>query len=259
MIAFNYIDRQKSAIGTSEKSQKVHSANWKEEVYLRKELESLKKQENETISRIFSDQRLVAHQFRRRISRSIDLIKSHEKLKADVKHQKKNKSGVNQNSIITKFSERPGSVRSTTSSQGAERLADSVTGYNQRQKSTSTFRRPVTASETSGRLWERRIRLMTSNLQRAKSAPTFRITVNQTVEELHNRQRSKATAFSRGGASTFSINREHWNKNRIAEVAKQREAVLKFAKRIQHSQMENRINLGYSTEKGTSDDDPEKK
>ena len=77
----SYIDRQKSGPGSSEKSQKVHSANWKEEIQLKKELDCLSKQEQQRVARISSDQRVVVHRFQRKLSASVDIAKTHDKVK----------------------------------------------------------------------------------------------------------------------------------------------------------------------------------
>lgn len=227
MFSFNYIDRQNSAVGSSEKSQKIHSANWKEEVHLRKELESLKKQEHETISRIFSDQRIVAHQFRRRLCRSMELVRNHEKLKGELEQFRNDNFEASQKSQMAKYSKRSARLQSSS--------VQSLDTFPENEKYTQTscnlFRRPVTASEKRGREWDRTIKSTTSKLsQRAKSAPISRTTAYFVPGKNLDKPQYKTTVFNQTKRERFSISREQFNRNRILEVAKQREAVLKFIK-----------------------------
>ena len=227
MFSFNYIDRQNSAVGSSEKSQKIHSANWKEEVHLRKELESLKKQEHETISRIFSDQRIVAHQFRRRLCRSMELVRNHEKLKGELEQFRNDNFEASQKSQMAKYSKRSARLQSSS--------VQSLDTFPENEKYTQTscnlFRRPVTASENRGREWDRTIKSTTSKLsQRAKSAPISRTTAYFVPGKNLDKPQYKTTVFNQTKRERFSISREQFNRNRILEVAKQREAVLKFIK-----------------------------
>ena len=226
MFSFNYIDRQNSAVGSSEKSQKIHSANWKEEVHLRKELESLKKQEHETISRIFSDQRIVAHQFRRRLCRSMELVRNHEKLKGELEQFKNDNFEARTRASLNQ-SKRSARLQSS--------LVQSLDTFPENEKYTQTscnlFRRPVTASENRGREWDRTIKSTTSKLsQRAKSAPISRTTAYFVPGKNLDKPQYKTTVFNQTKRERFSISREQFNRNRILEVAKQREAVLKFIK-----------------------------
>ena len=228
MFSFNYIDRQNSAVGSSEKSQKIHSANWKEEVHLRKELESLKKQEHETISRIFSDQRIVAHQFRRRLCRSMELVRNHEKLKGELEQFKPNDNvKASQKSHMAKYSKRSARLQSSS----VQSLDTFPENENHTQTSCNLFRRPLTASEKCCREGDRTIKSTTSNLsRRVKSAPISRTTAYFVPGKDLDKPQYKTTAFNQTKRERFSICREQFNRNRILEVAKQREAVLKFIK-----------------------------
>ena len=153
MLSFCYVDRQKSSLGSSEKSQVVHSANWKEQVHLKKELELLRRQESESIKRIASDQRMITRKFLHRIVRSIDQIKKIEKMKDEIKlvNSQRNASDEISSSETSKWT-KSGEICRT------------------RCKRT----RPVTASELQGHAWERRISLMAKNIQRTKSAPNMK-------------------------------------------------------------------------------------
>jgi hypothetical protein len=165
---FNYIDRQQSkAGGNSEKSQKVHCANWKEEVHLRKELEALRRQENVTLKRIISDQKAVANKFRRRVYRTIELINSHEEVKVGMKRIRNTKNAVHQNS-------QPKLIAPGLPSMQANNGKASSLVPNMREKPNNTAKRPVTASELRVRAWGQKIQTISSKLQRAQSAPAMR-------------------------------------------------------------------------------------
>ena len=254
MTSFNFVDRQQASVGSSEKSQKVHSANWKEEVHLRKEIESLKKQEDETVNRIFIDQRIVAHQFRCRITRSIDLITAHEKLKEDlIKFQETNRQTLktsrshqgNHGDLNTamrrsksQLSERRRQTFSNTKHRTAKDFQDDK---------SSPIRRPVTASAARGRAWEQRIDSMARNLQRAKSAPISRKTkCNGVVEEyscIRKHNKSSGVLKRASTAAIVPVNPDKLERNRTIEVARQREAILKFIKGIEHLQLRKTMHL----------------
>ena len=161
MLSFCYIDRQTSSAGSSEKSQVVHSANWKEQVYLKKELRLLQRQENAAIRRIASDQQMVTHNFLHRILRSIDQIKEIEKMKEDIKQINNQTNRLHK--TISDSSRFP-SLGPTIERPGCRRI------YSAECRRV----RPVTASELQGRVWQRKIGLMAKNIQRAKSACDIR-------------------------------------------------------------------------------------
>ena len=173
MLSFCYVDRQKSSLGSSEKSQVVHSANWKEQVHLKKELELLRRQENETMKRITFDQRMVSHRFVHRILRSIDQIKKIENLKEEIEqmnYQKFDKT--------TPDSEKNKEVSySFVTSNISPRKDLSAERLTSGQLKRTAECRPVTASEMQGRAWERKIGLMVKNIQRAKSASIRKVTI----------------------------------------------------------------------------------
>jgi hypothetical protein len=171
MLSFCYVDRQKSSVGSSEKSQVVHSANWKEQVHLKKELQLLHRQKNEAIKRIASDQRMVTRKFLHRIVRSIDQIKVIEKMKEDIKQINIQRNGLDKKSSDSESNEE---VCSPTP-PSFPRLTTTNEKHKCRQVTTGCRRvRPATASELQGRAWERKIGLMAKNIQRSKSASDIR-------------------------------------------------------------------------------------
>ena len=189
MLSFCYVDRQKSSLGSSEKSQVVHSANWKEQVHLKKELELLRRQENETMKRITFDQRMVSHRFVHRILRSIDQIKKIENLKEEIeqmnyqKFDKTTPDSEKNKEVGYSFVTSNISPRKDVS---AERL---TSGQLYRSVECRPIR-PVTASEMQGRAWERKIGLMVKNIQRAKSASVRKVTI-QSLDHKKNWKVSK--------------------------------------------------------------------
>jgi hypothetical protein len=223
---FNYIDRQQSqASGNSEKSHKVHCANWKEEVHLRKELKALTRQENSTIKRIFCDQKIVANKFRHRVYRTMKLIKTHEELKVGMASIRSTN-----NSAYGKFQPKynaPG-LLFTANVDKASSL-----GLNVKEKFNHLLKRPVTASELRVQAWERKVQTMSSKLQRAQSAPALRPNFHS-VEEKYitklNNSKICKTVDRKSRNSYMSV--KYKDVSRDVEVAKQREAVMSFIEKI---------------------------
>lgn len=172
MNGFNYIDRQQSATGSSEKSQKVHCANWKEEVHLCQKLEALRRQENATIKRIFSDQKIIANRFRHRVHQSIELIKTHEELKVGLA-KKETKGNLAYGQFQTENNRRGLSFMASVD-KASNWCSDGKT------KSIQLLKRPVTASELRVKAWERKIQTISSKLRRVQSAPVLRKNVQAT-------------------------------------------------------------------------------
>lgn len=166
MNGFNYIDRQQSATRSSEKSQKVHCANWKEEVHLSKKLEALRRQENAAIKRIFSDQKIIANRFRHRVHQSIELIKTHEELKVGLA---KKETGSN---LAYGLFKTENNSRGLSFMERVDKPSNWC--FNGKTKSNHLLRRPVTASELRVRAWERKIQTVSSKLRRVQSAPVLR-------------------------------------------------------------------------------------
>ncbi len=172
MLSFCYIDRQTSSAGSSEKSQVVHSANWKEQVHLKKELRLLQRQENAAIRRIASDQQMVTHKFLHRILRSIDQIKEIEKMKEDIKQINNQTNRLHKTISDSKSNE----MVSPSATSRFPSLGPTIERPGCRRIYSAECRRvrPVTASELQGRVWQRKIGLMAKNIQRAKSACDIR-------------------------------------------------------------------------------------
>ena len=197
---FNYIDRQQSQVtGNSEKSQKVHCANWKEEVHLRKKLELLTRQKNGSIKHIFSEQKIVAIKFRRNVYRSIELIKTHEDLKCGMA----SKNGLNQ----PKYYDREASGLKLHTKEGSSHL----------------IKRPVTASELHVRAWDRKILKMNSKLQRVHSAPIFR---------KNNANTNSSKSYKTSDLYSASAKYKEMNLNRDVKVISEKEAFMNFMEKI---------------------------
>ena len=220
---FNYIDRQQSqATGNSEKSHKVHCANWKEEVHLRKRLEEFKRQEDSSIKSIVSDQKIVANKFRRHVYRSVELIKTHERLKDRITNLKNN--SMNEN-----FQPKC-SIRGRLFTANDNKW--SSTSRNIKDKSNRLVKlRPVTASELRVRAWEQRIETMSSKLQRAQSAPTLRTNAYCMKQKYHGNLTSSRTT----DRTYRSMRCKKEKLDRSEELAKERNAVLNFIEKIKQS------------------------
>ena len=220
---FNYIDRQQSqATGNSEKSHKVHCANWKEEVHLQKRLEEFKRQEDSSIKSIVSDQKIVANKFRRHVYRSVELIKTHERLKDRITNLKNN--SMNEN-----FQPKC-SIRGRLFTANDDK--SSSMSRNMKDKSNHLVKlRPVTASELRVRAWEQRIETMSSKLQRAQSAPTLRANVYCMEQKYHGNLTSSRTT----DRTYRSMKCKKAKLDRNEELAKERNAVLNFIEKIKQS------------------------
>ena len=218
---FNYIDRQQSqATGNSEKSHKVHCANWKEEVHLHKELEAFRRQENSAIKSIVSDQKVVANKFRRHVYRSIELIKTHEGLK-DKMTSFRNRNNSTYENFQPKYTARP----FLFAANGGK---SSSMSQNIKDKPNHLMKRPVTASELRVRAWEQRIQTITSKLQRAQSAPALTSNIHS-MEPIYNLNCCKTAGRNR------SMKYKRAKLNRAEELAKERNAVLNFIEKIKQS------------------------
>lgn len=219
---FSYIDRQQSqATGNSEKSHKVHCANWKEEVHLRKRLEEFKRQEDSSIKSIVSDQKIVANKFRRHVYRSVELIKTHERLKDRITKFKNNSMNENFQPTYTVHG-RLFSANDDKSSSMSRNIKD---------KSNLVKLRPVTASELRVRAWEQRIETMSSKLQRAQSAPALRANVYCMEQKYHGNLTSSRTTDRK----CRSMKCKKAKLDRNEELAKERNAVLNFIEKIKQS------------------------
>ena len=221
---FNYIDRQQSkAGGNSEKSQKVHCANWKEEVHLRKELEALTRQENVTIKRMFCDQKVVANKFRHHVCRTIEQIERHKEVKVGKKSLRNTK--IHQN-LQLKL-DAPGlSFKKSNNSETSSLIP------NMKEKSDNLQKRPVTASELRVRAWERKIQTISSKIQRAQSAPVMRRNVHSDAQKYVNPLNiSKICKTADKNMYVFMKCKEIDLRSDV-ENARQRQAVINFIEKI---------------------------
>lgn len=258
MIQFaSYIDRQKSGPGSSEKSQKVHSANWKEEIQLKKELDCLNKQEQQRVARISSDQRLVVHRFQRKLSLSVEVAKNHDELKEslDINHKratelremqgKNNDIGEERISLrqlrclsaspkppLPKFRrakscEPPRISRNTFYGEADEHLTDDRHNLPPR---------PMTALEKRNKLWERQLKTVTQRLNRARSAPartSYYKVPEFSVAQSNLSSREKHSGQKLRRATNVEIDLEYFRRVREKELYLQRQAVNNFLQSIE--------------------------
>lgn len=259
MIQFaSYIDRQKSGPGSSEKSQKVHSANWKEEIQLKKELDCLSRQEQQRVARISSDQRLVVHRFQRKLSLSVEIAKNHDEVKEslDSNHKraremrelqsKNNDTGEERMSLrqlrCLSASPKPPlpKFRRAKSCEPPRIRSDTLYGEN------STYPneihdlppRPMTALEKRNKMWERQLKTVTQRLNRARSAPArtsyYKVPEFSVVAQ-SNYSREKQTGQKQRRAMTTNveIDMEYFRRVREKELYLQKQAVKTFLESIE--------------------------
>ena len=174
----NYIDRKSSGPGSSEKSQNVHSANWQAETQLKKEVNCIHRQEQQSITKISTDQRILIFRFHRKLTRSVDLAKSHEKLKSDLEIQRQLRIQESENDEDDDEEKKPQRIRhalcmSRTFKPPVPRYrrGQSLSEPINKKQNTLPPSRPVTAMENRSKMWERQLKHVTSVVQRAKSAP----------------------------------------------------------------------------------------
>ena len=251
----NYIDRQKSGLGSSEKSQKVHSANWKEEIQLRKELFCLGRQEEQRVSRISSDQRLVVHRFHRKLSRSVEVAQNHEKLKEAYENKHAKWEAELQNHVPSDEKVSRTRLRCLSASPKPpvpkfRRSKSCEPPKLQRQEFELTYTgeairegvlRPMTALERRNKVWERQLNSVTQRLNRARSAPArshlYKVPeFSVSTESCSGGGRKKGIRCRRPVA--FEIDMEQVRRAREYELVRQREAVQGFLKNIESLELD---------------------
>ena len=255
MIQFaSYIDRQKSGPGSSEKSQKVHSANWKEEIQLKKELDCLNKQEQQRVARISSDQRLVVYRFQRKLSLSVEIAKNHDEVKEslDVNHKRAIalREGKNDDISEERISLRQLHCLSASPKPPLPKFRRAKSCEPPRISNKMLYGgtdteffserhdlppRPVTALEKRNKLWERQLKTVTQRLNRARSAPArtsyykvpeFSVTQSNISCEKHSGQKLRR-------ATNVEIDLEYFRRVREKELYLQRQAVKNFLQSIE--------------------------
>lgn len=260
----SYIDRQKSKVGSSEKSQKVHSANWKEEVQFRKELECLNRQERQRVSRISIDQRLAVNRFHNKLSKSVLIAKNHEKAIADLdeKRVKTEKALQDQPDLyqhmrtirclnafpkppVPKFNKRrskscepPKKIKNIDNTERSKCGSKNDTKV-EVEKATDVMPRPMTALEKRNRLWERQLDSVTQRINRARSAPATKTSFYkvpefspQSVETLTKTGKNGRTPTRQRGM-TYAVDMDIYRYIREKEIVQQRESVKAFLRSIE--------------------------
>ncbi|XP_068700990.1 uncharacterized protein [Montipora foliosa] len=248
----SYIDRQKSGPGSSEKSQKVHSANWKEEIQLQKALDCLRKQEQQRISRISSDQRIVVHRFQRKLSASVDIAKKHEKVKESLdkshirtkelrelqrRNPDKDRMSITQLRCLSASPKPPlPKFRRTKSCEPFEESNTMVYSNEiSNQAPLDLTPRPMTALEKRNKMWERQLKTVTQRFNRARSAPTK---TNRLLSDFSSGQvkasRERESVRRQNRAVTnIEVDIEYFRRIREKELCIHRQAVKAFLSSIQ--------------------------
>lgn len=258
MIQFaSYIDRQKSGPGSSEKSQKVHSANWKEEIQLNKEMDCLNKQEQQRVAKISSDQRLVVHRFQRKLSLSVDIAKKHDEVKEslDSNHKRARELRKLQNENNDTNGEERMSLRQLRCLSASPKpplpkfrraksceppRLDSAALYGEEPQCFTEKPdlppRPMTALEKRNKMWERQLKTVTQRLNRARSAPartSYYKVPEFSVMQRNNARDSKNAGQKQRRHTSLEIDLEYFRRVREKELYLQRQAVKNFIKSIE--------------------------
>lgn len=258
MIQFaSYIDRQKSGPGSSEKSQKVHSANWKEEIQLTKELYCLNRQEQQRVARISSDQRLVVHRFQRKLSLSVDIAKNHDEVKKnlDTSHKrarelrelqgKTNDNGEERMTLrqlrCLSASPKPPLPKFRRAKSCEPPRISSKTFYGEDSEYPNERHdlppRPMTALEKRNKMWERQLKTVTQRLNRARSAPArtsyFKVPEFSVTQSNAGNSREKHTGQRQRRATNVEIDLEYFRRVREKELYLQKQAVKTFLHSIE--------------------------
>lgn len=258
MIQFaSYIDRQKSGPGSSEKSQKVHSANWKEEIQLKKEMDCLNKQEQQRVAKISSDQRLVVHRFQRKLSLSVDIAKKHDEVKEslDSNHKRARELRKLQNENNDTNGEERMSLRQLRCLSASPKpplpkfrraksceppRLDSAALYGEEPQCFTEKPdlppRPMTALEKRNKMWERQLKTVTQRLNRARSAPartSYYKVPEFSVMQRNNARDSKNAGQKQRRHTSLEIDLEYFRRVREKELYLQRQAVKNFIKSIE--------------------------
>ena len=173
--------------GTSERSQKVHSTNYKVGVLLHKEIQSLNVDEKNVACSITIDQRRIATRFRNKLVRSVELMKHHDKIRSRFYHAELRPNRYHDTKTYAwnqQVSANLGKLNATqtgtqTSTKDHERKLslDDVKAHLKDRKefdlktALERLNRPQTALESKSKLWTKRATTANERVVRAKSAP----------------------------------------------------------------------------------------
>lgn len=150
----------------------AHSFNYRLGEVLRKEIQCLNREEKNTACSMTINQRIITTRFRNKLSRSVEHMKYHDKLKSRF-HTHELRTSEKEG----KGTELPGSLRQTSAYSADENVSKEKYDFDSKfspQKFTvsSTSRnRPQTAVETKSKLWHKRADTAKERVVRAKSAP----------------------------------------------------------------------------------------
>ncbi|XP_065058837.1 uncharacterized protein LOC135686517 [Rhopilema esculentum] len=169
-------ERVDSGLESGEKSHNVHSANYKHGEVLKKELQSLNREEKNTACSITIEQRIVTTRFRNRLARSVELMKHHEKMRSRFHHKEQQQNGETSIGKINAMQRQ--NRNSVTKGKLRARPRSSNDASDQKEFSLKRFtdlgalkNRPQTAVEAQSKLWIKRAETAKDRVVRAKSAP----------------------------------------------------------------------------------------
>lgn len=249
----SYIDRQKSRLGSSEKSQKVHSANWKEEVQLRKELFCLNKQEQQRVSRISTDQRIVVNRFQKKLSKSVEISKNHENISNVIKGNRNTlmQQVLNRDILcehmrtvrclnafpkppVPKFHKRRAKSCEPPKPSKAKETTESEPNKESKINGKEVgIPRPMTALEKRNIVWERQLDSVTQRINRARSAPTKTNFYKLPEFSLDSSPEKRSKNSSKRTRINYTVDMDYYRYIRQQEIEKQNESVRKYLKSIE--------------------------
>lgn len=150
----------------------VHSFNYKLGEVLKKEIQCLNREEKNTACSMTIDQRIITTRFRNRLSRSVELMKYHDRIRSRFHHEE-----LRGNATDTKKATKLLSLRQNEQDTAEQLDYDSPHNFDGKfclKKFTdlgASKNRPQTAVEMKSKLWNKRADTAKERVVRAKSAP----------------------------------------------------------------------------------------
>ena len=172
MAAFDISLRPDNA----EKSQtSAHSFNYKLGEMLKKEVQSLNREEKNSACSITIEQRIITTRFRNKLIRSVELMKYHEKLKSRFHHVQEHQipremysnDSIESSDLRQSEKQRPIKEANKEAMHGFDRKF-SIKSFTGLRESSTRSQTPV---ELKSKLWKKRAETAKERVVRAKSAP----------------------------------------------------------------------------------------
>eukprot|EP00794_Sanderia_malayensis_P007324 gene7324-8142_t len=173
-MLYGHADRGDANAGATEKSQKVHSINYKIGVILQKEVQSLDVEEKNVACSITVNQRIQATRFRNKLQRSVELTKHHDKIRARFttrEETRPNRKSNNKEQNNTQNRRIRCSRQPPSSATGYSDEDDCQFSLKRFTADDACKNRPQTALEARTKQWNKNAEAAKARVVRAKSAP----------------------------------------------------------------------------------------